>query len=267
MNIKLYSHYDHFPNHKPVPYDAHIEMYNDEFVYQAPVGSCALLIEPRSIQPKAYEWMEQNCKRFKYVFTHDSRLLQICDNAKLIIWGFGNGNYMCNSNVIKTKNVSMVCSDKTMCQEHKDRIELARMLKDCPYVDVMGTVDGGPWVETEQIYPEYKFSIAIENYIDDYWFTEKILNCFANKTIPIYYGARKIGEYFNEIGIIRVNTLKEIESFFLKSDYSEFVEYIVSLYDNFFLQEVIEDNFNRVQKYGRFEDWFYKEYGKLLEDC
>lgn len=261
MNIKLYSHYDHFPNHKSVPYDAHIEMYNDEFVYQAPVGSCALLIEPRSIQPKTYEWMEQNWKRFKYVFTHDSRLLQICDNAKLIIWGFGNGNYMCNSNVIKTKNVSMVCSDKTMCQEHKDRIELARALKDCPYVDVMGTVDGGPWVETEQIYPKYKFSIAFENYIDDYWFTEKILNCFANKTVPIYYGARKIDEFFNANGILRTCSWRGIIDWLsVQTQESLNQKYQKRL-------NAIEDNYNRVQKYGRFEEWFYKEYGDLLNEC
>ena len=108
MRIKLHSYYDHFPNHKPVDNEPYIEMYNDEFVWQSKKDSCVLLIEPRSIIPVVYKYVEQNWRKFKYIFTHDSLLLNNCPNAKLILWGWGNANYMSFSDRPKTKNISMV---------------------------------------------------------------------------------------------------------------------------------------------------------------
>ena len=46
------------------------------------------------------------------------------------------------------------------------------------------------------------FSIAIENASCKTYFTEKLLDCFATGTIPVYYGAPNIGDYFNKNGII-----------------------------------------------------------------
>jgi hypothetical protein len=46
----------------------------------------------------------------------------------------------------------------------------------------------------------------MENYVDDYYFTEKILNCFATGTIPVYLGARKIDSVFNGDGIIKFSS-------------------------------------------------------------
>jgi hypothetical protein len=31
--------------------------------------------------------------------------------------------------------------------------------------------------------------------------------------------------------------------------------------------DVIEDNYQRVQKFAVFEDWFFNEYGELLDEC
>jgi len=46
------------------------------------------------------------------------------------------------------------------------------------------------------------FHIAIENIKRDNFYTEKILDAFLTKTIPIYYGCPNIGEFFNSDGII-----------------------------------------------------------------
>ena len=260
MNIKLYSYYDHFPNHKPVANEPCVEMYNDEFVYKAPVGSCALLIEPRSIQSKAYEWMEQNWKRFKYVFTHDSRLLQICDNAKLILWGWGNANYMSFSEVPKTKNISIVSSDKELCELHKARKELAVLYDGWGIVDCYGTFNGGKFAEVEDYMKDYRYSIIIENYIDDYWFTEKILNCFANKVVPIYVGAKKIGQFFNNKSILNYDNIDGVK---------DCVRVLQGNYGPYWYKSrlsAIEDNYKRVKLFPAFEDWFYGKYGELLNE-
>lgn len=261
MKVELHSYYDHFPNHKHyIPFEPYIDCYNDEFCIREPIipDSIALLIEPRSIIPDVYEWMERNYKKFRYVFTHDSRLLKTCDNAKLILWGMGNANYNSFNDVPKTKYISMVSSDKELCELHKIRKQLALDLKGHPLVDTMGTFDGGAFVDTETIYAPYKFSIVVENYIDDYWFTEKICNCFANKTIPLYLGSPKIYKFFNPQGIMS----------FQPQGLKDWLEYQTpEILDNKYNRrlEAIEDNYQRVRKFENFETWFFKEYGELLD--
>lgn len=261
MKIELHSHYDHFPNHKhDMPFEPYIDCYNDDFCYREQIvpNSIALLIEPRSIQPRTYAWMEENYHKFRYVFTHDSKLLEKLPNAKLILWGGGCGGISQFPIVPKTKNISLVSSNKTMCELHRARIELARVLSGSPYVDVMGTFDGGEYVTPDKIYPEYRFSIAFENYIDDYWFTEKICNCFANKTIPIYLGSPKIYKFFNPDGILSFDPQGLM-------DWLQFQTPEILANKYMFKIKAVEDNFERVRKYENFETWFFKEYGELLD--
>lgn len=262
MKIKMHSVYNHLSNHYPKDGEPYVDCYNDYDCLTGNIApnSIALLIEPRSIQPRVYEWMERNYKQFRYVFTHDSKLLNMCDNAKLILWGGGLGGIEECPHVPKTKNISFVSSNKTMCQEHKWRLELAKELKDNPLVDVMGTFDGGERVSAQQIYQDYRFSIAYENYIGRYWFTEKICNCFANKVIPIYLGTPIIDKWFNEDGIIMVQDnlgIKEAIKFMSQID-------LEAVYNR--KLDAIEDNYQRVQKFAVFEDWFFNEYGELLNE-
>lgn len=261
MNIKLYSKYDHFPKHHPEEGKPFIDCYNDIFVKdKVESGSIALLIEPRNLQPETYTYIEKHYKKFKYVFTHDSKILKKCPNAKLIIWGNGNGNYFFSQDVSKWKQVSMVASDKEYCWFHKARMIIANELKQVPDVDVMGTFDGGEFVDTKTIYSPYRFSVALENYKDDYWMTEKIFNCFLNKTVPIYFGANKIDEYFDTRGIIRVNNWEDIPNVIDTLRYLGFErQYEVR-------KPYIEYNYRHALQYGTFEDWFFKEYGELLNE-
>lgn len=261
MRIKLNSYYDHFPNHKPVDNEPYIEMYNDEFVWQSKKDSCVLLIEPRSIIPVVYKYVEQNWRKYKYIFTHDSLLLNHCPSAKLILWGWGNANYMSFSDRPKTKNISIVSSDKELCELHKARKKLALLYDGWGIVDCYGTYNGGKYAEIEDYMADYRYSIILENYVDDYWFTEKILNCFSNKVVPIYLGAKKIGDYFNSESILafdNVNGIKDCVRVML-GDYGEY----------WYKSRIsaIEDNYNRAKQFPAFEEWFYKEYGELLNEC
>ena len=46
------------------------------------------------------------------------------------------------------------------------------------------------------------FSVAIENTLYKGYFTEKVLDCFATGTVPVYLGAEDISSYFDASGII-----------------------------------------------------------------
>lgn len=61
------------------------------------------------------------------------------------------------------------------------------------------------WVKISRTLEYYMFSIIIENNSVDNYFTEKLLNCFAVGTVPIYLGCPNIGEFFNRNGIIEVS--------------------------------------------------------------
>lgn len=261
MRIKLYSPYHHFPNHVAVDGEPYIPCYNDNFVRVDNIepNAIALLIEPRPLQPKVYKHIEQHYDRFKYVFTHDSILLKTLPNAKLIIWG---GVYdWADEPKDFTHPISMVASWKEEAPVRIMRKQLALELKD--KIDCYGTFDGGKFANTHDIYAKYPFSVVIENHIDDYWLTEKVCNCFAMRTIPIYWGARHINKFFNADGIFITNgidNIKDIVNRILAMDPVE----VKKLYMSRIC--AIYENEERVKKFANFEDWFFKVYGDLLEE-
>lgn len=256
MKIKLHSQYNHFPYCRTDHDDYDLELWNDgkiwEYLDKYSKKASALMIEPRSLQPENYLLLETTYDKFDTIFTHDSQLLSLLPNAEPIVYWRG---YEINNDP-KTKRISFICGDKEMCSYHIMRRKLAEVLKD--RVDVLGDWNGGQRVSTHDAYAPYKFAVIIENYIDDLWFTEKILNCFSNKTIPIYFGAKNIDAYFNKDGIIQVDNIWEIPEVI-----DEYWDYFDEMYLR--LKYAIEDNFQRVRKYLDFEDWFIQNYGEKYE--
>ena len=55
-----------------------------------------------------------------------------------------------------------------------------------------------------EFYKQYKFGIAFENSIGEYYITEKIFNIFKAGIIPIYFGTTKINEYINPKRFIHI---------------------------------------------------------------
>jgi hypothetical protein len=64
--------------------------------------------------------------------------------------------------------------------------------------------------EILNFYSQYKFVICLENTKQETYITEKIINGFLSKTIPIYWGSDKICDYFNEDRFINIPNLNEI---------------------------------------------------------
>lgn len=258
LKIRLHSQYNHFPHLIAEGGERAVEMYNDGKIWEAfqskPHGECALLIEPRPLQPETYKMLETKYKRFQYIFTHDSQLLAIAPNAKPIYYW---RDYEMN-NEEKTKDISMICGAKEMCSLHTERMKLAEVLKD--KIDVLGDIWGQPRVSIHDAYAPYRFAVVVENHIDNRWFTEKILNCFSNRTVPIYFGARDIDKMFYKQGIIQAENLWDIPQIvdnILKNGAD--AEYSVR-------KEGIWLNSEVIYAYSDFEDYMIKEYGSLLEE-
>ena len=75
-------------------------------------------------------------------------------------------------------------------------------------------------------------------------------------TIPVYYGASAIGDFFNEAGIIRIDEPTEDCVLNVIKQCSE-QDYIDRL-------EAVKDNYNRVQNYLSTDDYIYDNYSELF---
>ena len=86
----------------------------------------------------------------------------------------------------------------------------------------------------EIVFGDTQFGVAIENFSHRGWFSEKILDCFLLKTIPIYWGCSNIGDYFDIDGIIPFNNVDDLiyitnqlnESYY--NNRKEIIDYILN---------------------------------------
>jgi hypothetical protein len=58
----------------------------------------------------------------------------------------------------------------------------------------------------------YRYSVAIENSRHDHYWTEKIADCFLAGTVPIYWGAPNVSDYFPADAMIIIDTLDPAEA-------------------------------------------------------
>lgn len=226
-----------------------------------PTRKFALLIESESIVPNDYTIFDRHEgleSEFEKIFTHSEKLLNKYKNATFSPGGgvwygtrMSGGELNSQQYLSKSKNISIVSSNKQYCDFHKYRLAIASKCKSLRTVDTFGTFDGGAAVPISASIEKYRYSIAIENAIEPYYFTEKILNCFAAMTIPIYCGATKISEYFNMDGIIILppNYLDKIEKVISECTAEAYVS----------RSSAIIENYYRVQKYLCIEDYIYNE--------
>ena len=87
------------------------------------------------------------------------------------------------------------------------------------------------------------FGVAIENFSHRGFFTEKILDCFLLKTIPIYWGCTNISDFFNKEGIIEFGNTDD----FIYISNALDKEYYLSRKD------IIEENYQKSLQYISYE--------------
>ena len=102
------------------------------------------------------------------------------------------------------------------------------------------------------------YSITIENCRQPGYWTEKIVDCFATKTIPIFWGDDAVNNYFDSEGIIYFNNEEELDKIL-----NELQENGEKIYDS--KKDSIEYNFKKVEEYRIPEDWMFKKYPFLFE--
>jgi hypothetical protein len=229
--------------------------YTHEKIFEAPEhgNNFALLYESKAIVPAIYQHAPGVIDRFRAVFTHDAELIAARpDKCRFVpgggIWiggRVGGGEIKLYE---KRALVSMVSSNKRMCEWHLRRLNIALALLDDPRVTVFiaGQDNRSPsWVPIVETLADFRYSIVMENNQDSYYFTEKLLNCFATGTVPIYFGAKEIGRIFDPEGIISFSSESELPAILASLSAEDYER----------RRPAVERNFARCNEFLTIEDY------------
>lgn len=214
-----------------------------------PTKKYARLAEPPAIKPEIHTMFEKQGlgKDFDLVLTHSDILLDTLPNARFVpYWSVWYGNERPKNGqkdnvrvdeelyLFKDKDISMMCSHKLLTPIHHIRHEIAHRALKSGKVDVFGRFNGGQEIPFKsKSLEKYRFSIIVENHISSYYWTEKILDCFASMTIPLYLGATKIDEFFNADGIIKIDKNVDIDKLIKLCTKEEYESRLEAIKDNY----------------------------------
>lgn len=227
----------------------------DEYITQARgKGQVALLLEPFSLHPENY----LNAQRmgFDYILTHDDNFVQ---NNEHWLWYPAGGSWVgfVDWKVYpKTKNISMLLSHKQMTYGHRLRHEIMQRYGSQIDVAMRSAPD---YVKPITCLADYRYSIIVENEKSRYWFTEKLIDCLAAGTIPIYWGCPDVGRFFNQTGFFTFENVAELD-YILNT-------VLAGKERNIYLSklEAIRCNWETARRYCVCEDWIYQHYSFLFE--
>lgn len=203
----------------------------------------AWLVEPECVFNHSYNYIKSNHNKFDKVFTHDKSILNVVPNSIFMAFGTTFINEKDFLIYPKKKLVSIVASGKNFTSGHSFRLKVLKEVRH--KVDAFGR-DINPIDYKLDCLKDYMFSIAIENSKHDYWFTEKLLDCFLTGTIPIYWGCPSIGDFFDINGIICFNTLEELKEILYNISYETYENKMISIKNNFEIAKKFLDPYDKV---------------------
>jgi hypothetical protein len=216
----------------------------------------AYLLEPRSIIPHIYEKISDSnfYNKFNIIMTHDQQLLSKGSIFKFVPTG---GHWIFDEDCKihnKSKLVSIIASEKNQTLGHQLRHQVVSKYQNQidgifgrHYNFIENKIDG---------LRDYRFHIVIENAMVDDYFTEKLIDAFITGCVPIYYGTKNIGNYFDIRGIIQVYNI---------DDFKNVMKMINdTLYSDLLNLGIIQENFERAKEYMYPEDYMYQNILKVM---
>lgn len=172
-------------------------------------------------------------ENFDLILAYDDRLLQYPQAREFC----PVGAWVDDLEIKKTNQITYLMSSKILTHEHRMRFMIMRRVDKLTKI---GDFDflwhrSPPRVESKNpFFVNAKFHIACENQAMDNMFTEKLLDCFKTKTVPIYFGCTNIGKYFDTRGILEFNSIEKFEHIMntlTPAKYDDLNEYVLMNYE------------------------------------
>lgn len=199
-------------------------------------------IEPPSILD-IVDGIRNNAKNFDLILTWREDLLDLPNAQKFL---FGTCWLDFDNFELKKQNVvSFITSDKGWAPGHQLRQQIWEGLENVEDLNGMTITKhrSPPRLPNKNfLFESAKYHIVVENEQRNNWITEKLIDCFASKTIPIYWGAPNIGEYFNIDGMVIFDTIEELK------------DILDNIGEKFYFDhtEIITENYERSKQYWDF---------------
>lgn len=197
-----------------------------------------------------HDWVLQNKNLFSAILTWNEKILNTCDNALFFSFGhtwFKPDQYEKNHNkefklahlsgiLLKSYGHSMRHEILDRANEFKIPTKFYKTIGDRHNLE-------DARLGKETVFGDSQYGVAIENFSHRGYFTEKILDCFLLKTIPVYWGCSNIGDYFDINGIITFNNVDDL------------IYTINNIDENFYesKKEIIEKNWKLALNYIDYE--------------
>lgn len=216
-----------------------------------------IILEPNQLFG-LHNWAIEYQNYFSCILTWSSQILEKCNNSILLPFGttflHGKDKYKELANLEKKFEVTYLCGVKNNIEGQKLRQNI--------YLKQNQVIIPKRWYYTidgpkDICFENSMFHIAIENSKNQNYFSEKIVDSFITKTIPIYWGCSNIEDFFDQRGFITFNTEEEFfniinslteEDYHLRKEYIEINYQLAIYYAEYFmrfkalLKQIIELN-------------------------
>jgi hypothetical protein len=225
--MKVKFHYA-YPISLDIDCNKEVNVYIDQFTLEdIPPDSLRIIILQEPWRSPMVPLVQKYKGYYNYVLTYQEEVLQ--SNPKARLFHFPN-TWVKGYEPKKEFSVSTVVGGKNIAtlEGHELRHELWRK-KDMITIPKKFYLSGNakhshtfvPWSEADYSGQlvlggsknplfDSMFHICIENTSINNFFTEKLIDCFQTRTVPIYYGCPNIGNYFNKDGIFIARDLNDI---------------------------------------------------------
>jgi hypothetical protein len=115
----------------------------------------------------------------------------------------------------KENKIVWVTSDQRATEGHRGRMDFLDKIKNLPFVELYGR-GINPIDDKWEVLKNSKYAIAYENFQNDYYWTEKIIDCYLSYTMPIYFGCNSIENFFPKNSFIQIDPRDKHIDLFLK---------------------------------------------------
>lgn len=193
----------------------HLITYPKTRLYFAPRGRrkaqlSLMIVEPDAVHAKHLRLARFFHRRFFRVLTKSHPLIAAIPNGMFLTFGSTFIPDPTGLNRQKTALASLIASAKRDWEGHRLRHRIVDHIRatNLP-VDVMGR-GYRPFADKADGLAPYRYSIVIENLREPSYFTEKLVDALLCDTVPIYWGAPDIADFFDPAGIIACTSDAEI---------------------------------------------------------
>jgi hypothetical protein len=204
-----------------------VEIFNNVILFLPPTGAFRVLTafsEPELFRV-SNDAIIKHQDMFDLILASDEEIINSCKNSLLFPFGTSWIDYSFAQNVDPMKKkfeASFLCGAKRSTQGHILRHNLWYRQKEIKIpktfwisgVLPIENIDNNPTLLPELCQKKMlfncQFHIAIENLKINNYFTEKLIDCFHMRTIPIYWGCPNVAKYFDIDGIYAADNEQEI---------------------------------------------------------